>query len=408
MYYRSSTDDARFTFNYGDDGSEARWYHFNSSGDSAALAEGFSTVGYVPDFSFADGGSILYTPTTGWNYSYNYGADRGDWARTDNGTARFSYGYQLGQRYHFDEWGAHALGPASLLPSSFMGSGARYDITTGAHTWWYSYDYTGDRGQWAVSDTDPLRFSYGYGDGQWYQHEDLLGNAGYALGFAGQSVTDFMGSGEHYRISSGPNNAWWYRYDYGSNCGEWYQSESDSFRFRYLYGPGQWFHAGYSGPAQTLGQAGTSLAYFIGDGFDHVITPAGVDEWRYRFDYTADRGYWNRSDKGDRFSYAYDTGQWYQHSLWDHGSAIGPSQYYVDAFFGDGYWHGAPKTFTSGNWSYQYDYGTDTGFWSRAGGPLFPIKFSYDYTNGRWYDHPAYGAVYQLGADTRSSQFLGY
>ena len=126
-YYRNSTSGARFTFNYGDGVSEASWLHVNLALDSAVIAEGFASVGYVPDFSFADGGLLAYTPTTGWNYSYDYGTDRGAWANghRDGQVLRMAISSGSGTTMITSEGSAPSGLRGWILPSSATGSGER-------------------------------------------------------------------------------------------------------------------------------------------------------------------------------------------------------------------------------------------------------------------------------------------
>lgn len=317
--------------------------------------------------------------------------------------SRFSYDYQDEQWSHLGWSGGQTTlgGVISINDLAFMGAGGPHEVDAG--TWWYSYEYGDDRGQWFRSDDDAfIRFSYAYATGIWSHHD---WNGGQDVLSVPLSLSDmtFIGVDGWHVVSSVP---WYYHYDYGTDVGAWSQVSDGSIqRFSYDYLNGQWYLFGpYSIGSAPLGSSGTwlTLGSFMGDGYRHQLTYGG-DEWWFKYSSLYQESAWYLADDDvtARFFYQNSIGIW---SFADgHGNQMGDltSLNWTPDFIGDGLRHQVVLGFLT-TWKVIYNYTADEmriihndelddNTWNYIG-----FSFAGEYS---WYDSYTDGAVqasYQL------------
>jgi hypothetical protein len=376
----------RFAYNY----DTGQWYDSGYDGrlnilGAAGLASAFLGDGAWHSLGLVNGSD--------WQFMYTSGV--GTW-QNNLGTGwndRFQYTFgtgQWGEKSPFDVVWA-SLG-ANHLSSAFLGSG---DYRTLGNGWYYRY--ASDEAFWSATFGGQARFSYVYGAGQFY---DWSGANKFALDAAGTESAAFMGDGGWHDVTLAGGKTWYYQYNYGLDEGFWGKSAGAN-KFGYKYAGGQWFDFAPVGGVYQLGSSSMS-ALFIGDETAHDLLD---NKWKYTYAYDVDEGSWSRVSTGQtRFSYNYGGGQWYEHDSTTR-YAMGASQAAAVQFIGDGISHdlGVWPTVT-GAWSFQYDYGNDTGKWGT--GLTGPVRFAYAYGSGQWSQGNTLG-LFAIGNAGATAVFLG-
>jgi len=291
--YFKEGDSYRFRYRY----ASGQWYHSGDTLSWQLLGNTGLSATFLGSGAWYDLGTWC-----GGEWQFKYDGERGYFARwiSDDWFSRFAYTYANGQWTHYG-W---ADGEAVLgfdMSAAFIGSGASwYQIA--AEPWYYLYSYGEDRGYWSRSDGDAdKRFSYGYVDGQWRHYAGTW--AGKDLGTpVSLTALAFMGSGGPHEVIS---TAWWYRYNYGLDQGEWYDGGGTSARLAYGYTAGQWNDYVTGRGWKSLGATGQPLGFIGADGLYHDLG----DGFQYK--YETGWGYF-------LFDAAHDFKQWYGAGAWQY------------------------------------------------------------------------------------------
>ncbi|MCA1959941.1 MAG: hypothetical protein LDL33_04015, partial [Desulfomonile sp.] len=426
-WYRDGLNKFRFNNTTG------QWWHYGALGTWQTL----SGTGLTYTGNIGDGG--WYNLGTGFTYRYYDPYDTGYFQQ--DGKWRFRYGYQLGQWYNTGDilsW--QTLGAAGQS-GAFIGSGAWYALGNG-----FSYKFYAPQNAGYFKQGDDYRFLYLYGTGEWRHTGDTalswrsLGGVGQTASFLGDGLWHDLGNGVSYCFMTG-----------GYSSG--YFKIGTSYRFKYQYGPGQWFHTGNTVSWQRLGGSGES-ALFMGDGYWHNIGNGftyryyapqdaayikdgaayrflylyGPQEWRhtgntlswrnlggigqtasfmgdgaahdlgngFMYSYLSGQGYW-KLGAASRFRYDYAAGQWAHIGAVGGWTPLGPAGWSA-SFVGDG------STYDLGNgFTYSYTLGTDTGGYFQAG---LTERFRYVYGTGGWFHYGQFGGWQSL-ASGLGAQFVG-
>jgi len=365
-WYLNGSQTAKFRYN----NDIGQWWHYSNFGTTSWYT--ISTTGLSQTF-IGDGG--WYTLGNGFTYRYYDVYDDGYFKE---GTAsRFRYGYTSGQWYHSGDTLSWRYLGSSGLSAAFLGSGYLCDLGNG-----FTYKYYAPYHDGYFKEGDSYRFRYGYTSGQWYHSGDtlswrLLGSSGLSAAFVGSGSLCDLGNGFSY---------WYYaRYHDG------YFKEGDSYRFRYRYASGQWYHSGDTLSWQQLGNSGLSAA-FLGSGYLCDLGN-GFSYWYYARYHD---GYFKEGDSY-RFRYGYTSGQWYHSGDTLSWQLLGSSGLSA-AFLGSGAWYDLGNGF-----SYSYTLGDAKGYFKD--GDL--ERFYYSYGSGQWYHSGDTLSWQELGNSGFSAAFLG-
>ncbi|MBI5251111.1 MAG: hypothetical protein HY912_16605 [Desulfomonile tiedjei] len=396
------------------------WFHYDKFGDPYALGTDLSAA-------FIGDGGLHYL---GNGFSYRFDGAYGYWL--GSGANKFSYLYEDGQWFDYDRNGnSFRLGVADLS-GAFIGDGGYYNLGNG-----FSYGYDGLVSHWLEAGVTE-RFQYDYANAAW-SHLDKFANV-YQLGNNGLPAA-FIGDGSGHDLGNG------YAYAYDGSQGVWLQGGIN--KFSYVYSSGQWSDWDVYRNSFLLG-AGDRTGQFMGDGIFHDLG----NTWSYKYD--GSTGYWQLDGFGQKFSYLYGAGQWFDWDKFGNQFALGSNgltalfigngsghdlgngwtyvfmpwtgvwqrndsrftYQYMDgrwyhespagyggalsgldlsaAFIADGAWHATGL----GQWSYRHE--GSMGYW-KSGTKLF----SYEYQGGQWFDHDYYGSVVPISSTGINPTFIG-
>ncbi|MBI5249195.1 MAG: hypothetical protein HY912_06850 [Desulfomonile tiedjei] len=383
-WFRSDTDaDKRFDYGYG----TAAWRHFGPHSPSGVVLR----TGVSADF-FGNEQYHGMTTTDPWSYAYDYDNDRALFSRDGGTTMRFAYNYTPGTWMDNAPSGEYQMGAAGL-DANFRGDGTARSLGNG---WNYLYQYNPEEGLWKRAWDNRTIFSYAYGAGQWYHHDN---SNRYALGEDNWAASEFMGDGNRHNVTVGTGNTWWYSYDSVNTLGNWFRSDSDTDkRFGYLYATDVWLHFGPFSSNLVGLRAGVGAGVFFGDELYHGMTTSSP--WSYAYDYEDDLGFFSK-DGGTsvRFTYNYTPGTWMDNA---------PSgEYQLGAAGLDAWFRGDGVSRSVGNgWNYVFQYNPEEGLWKRPSDDR--TIFSYVYGTGQWYHQPGSSSRHALGeANWAASVFIG-
>jgi len=369
-----------YDIGYFKDGASYRFRYRYGTGqwESTANTLSWQSLGAAGLSAVFVGDGEWYSLGSGFTYRYTTADDIGYYKDGDFDRFRYLYGSrQWESTGNTLSW--QPLGVAGLS-AAFVGSGAWYNLSNG-----FAYQYTTAYDIGYFKDGASYRFRYRYGPGQWESTGNIL--AWRNLGNTGV-VAQFPGDGTYHDIGNG----FWYQY--ASNQGEWSRDGLDSGDLlRHAYATGQWEHRDYWGYWLLLGGAQLS-ASFLGDGAYHDL------ETGFWYRYSADMAFWSRDglDSGDRFRYAYATGQWDHRGASDSWWLLTPGEY-SGSFIGDETY----RLVNGGVW-FRYLASSDTSYWS-FDGTAAGDRFSYLYGKREW-DHKGYGDAWSF-LGNGGAAFLG-
>jgi len=436
-WYLNAATTAKFRYNW----DKGQWWHHSNFGSTdwytiSATSQSDTFIG--------DGG--WYTLGNGFTYSYYEGYDDGYFK--EGAVDRFRYRYASGQWLHSGDSLSWQLLGSSGLGGKFVGSGYLCDLGNG-----FTYKYYAPYHDGFFKEGDSYRFRYGYTSGQWYHSGDTLswlylGNSGLSGKFVGSGYLCDLGNGFTYKYCASYHDGYFkegdsYRFRYGYTSGQWYHSgntlawrllgstgrcaafvgsghlcdlgngftywyyaryhdgyfkEGAADRFRYRYTSGQWYHSGDTLSWQLLGNTGLSAA-FLGSGYLCDLGN-GFTYWYYARYHD---GYFRVGDSY-RFRYRYTTGQWCHSGVTLSWKALGDSGL-TAAFMGDGSPHDL-GTWWGNLWKFTYNATEGRGEFARYITDTWYNRFAYDYDDQQWYHNGALAGWGALGSAGNSAQFI--
>jgi len=305
--------------------------------------------------------------TTG---SYEY------WYR--DGLNKFRFDNTKGQWWHYGALASwQMLSGTGLTYTGNIGDGWWHNLGTG-----FTYRYYDVYDDGYFKEGTAYRFRYRYASGQWLHSGDTL--SWRYLGSSGLSGT-FVGSGYLCHLGNG------FTYKYYAPYHDGYFKEGDSYRFRYGYTSGQWYHSGDTLSWRLLGSSGLSAA-FLGSG--HLSDLGnGFSYWYYARYHD---GYFKEGDSY-RFRYRYAPGQWLHSGdtqSWQVLSVAGQSS----AFVGNGNWHSLGNGF-----NYRYYAPQNVGYFRQG----YTYRFRYRYGPGEWQHTGDSLSWRNLGGIGQTARFMG-
>jgi len=351
-------DAVRLGYQYG----QGQWWDYGLGGWNAISAKNTAST-FIGDGKW-------YDLKSGWSFCYNAVNDTAAWG--DNNVMRLRYGYASGQWWDYGIGGWNKIG-ADRVSSKFIGDGGSYDLKNG---WSYYYNPGTDTAWW--KDGGAFRFAHEYVKGQWYDY----GFGGWNKIGAEQVSSKFIGDTAWYDLKNG----WSFAYTASNDTAAW--GDNNLLRFRYSYGPGQWWDYGIGGwnkigadrvSSKFIGTAGW---YDLKNGWSFCYNPAN------------DTAAWGDNNQL-RFRYSYGSGQWEDYGLggWN---KIGAEKV-TSKFIGDTGWYDLKN-----GWSFSYNPVTDTGFW----GDNNVLRLGYNYSSGQW-SHRGMDGWHAIGNEKVSSVFVG-